>query len=122
MQEVRVQCNWGQWTAVQEMHQLLCAGFVTKACTPDSTQRVSDLILEKRFITFDELENATGLSCGTLHTIIHQDLKMKKICAQWVPHSLTIVQKQKHVETCQQLLQLFSVDLVEFFEHLITVN
>ncbi|XP_023708351.1 protein GVQW3-like [Cryptotermes secundus] len=57
-------------------------GLPATACTPDSTQRVSDLILENRLIPFDELENATGLSSGTVHTIIHQDLKMKKVCAQ----------------------------------------
>jgi hypothetical protein len=38
---------------------------------------------------------------------------MKKVCAQWVPHSLTTAQKQKHVETCQQLLQLYSTDPAE---------
>ncbi|XP_023712939.1 uncharacterized protein LOC111867376 [Cryptotermes secundus] len=38
------------------------------ACTPDSIQRVSDLILENRRISFHKLENATGLSRGTLHT------------------------------------------------------
>ncbi|XP_023708117.1 uncharacterized protein LOC111864818 [Cryptotermes secundus] len=81
------------------------SGCPATAFTPDSTQHVSDLILENRLITFDQLENVTGLSHRTLHTITHQDLKMKKVCAQWVPHSLTIVQKQD-VQTCQQLLQL----------------
>ena len=46
---------------------------------------------------------------------------MKKVCAQWVSHSLTIAQKQKRVETCQQLLRLYSSDPAEFFERLVTV-
>ncbi|XP_023722757.1 uncharacterized protein LOC111872800 [Cryptotermes secundus] len=47
------------------------SGHPATACIPNSTQRMSDLILENRRITFDELENVTGLSRGTLHTIIH---------------------------------------------------
>jgi hypothetical protein len=37
------------------------SGRSATAFTRDSTQRVSDLILENRLITCDELENATGL-------------------------------------------------------------
>ncbi|XP_023714241.1 uncharacterized protein LOC111868088 [Cryptotermes secundus] len=33
-----------------------------------------------------------------------------------------VISKQKHVKTCQQLLQLYSTDLAEFFEHLFTVK
>ena len=97
-------------------------GRPANARRPHNTQLVNGMILENRRITFDELVQATGLSRGTLHTIIHEDLKMKKVCAQWVPHNLTNAQKQKRVEICQQLVQQYSADPEEFFAKLVTVD
>jgi hypothetical protein len=46
---------------------------VTKS-TKQNIRLVEGLIEENRRITFDVLEELTGLSRGTLHRIVHQDL------------------------------------------------
>ena len=43
--------------------------------------------------TVRELSNTCGLSIGTVHKILHEDLHMKKLAARWVPHLLTDEQK-----------------------------
>ncbi|GFS04666.1 histone-lysine N-methyltransferase SETMAR [Elysia marginata] len=32
------------------------------------------------------VRDTNGLSYGTVHTIITEHLRMKKICARWIPH------------------------------------
>ena len=41
-----------------------------------------------------ELSDTCGLSIGTVHKILHEDLHMKKLAARWVPHLLTDEQKK----------------------------
>ena len=54
--------------------------------------------------------------------IIHHDLKMTKVCGQWVQHRHIIAQKQKDVEAYQQLVQLYSVDLATTSERQVTIS
>jgi histone-lysine N-methyltransferase SETMAR len=42
-----------------------------------------------------------------VNSIIHQYLKLGKVCARWVPHHLTEDQKQLRIEFCQQSLKRF---------------
>lgn len=87
--------------------------------SPNNIAIVSGLIMADRRITFDELESQTGLGRATLHTIIHDDLDMKKVCAHWVPRDLTQAQKENRVEVCRRLLQMQNDD-PEFLEKLVT--
>ena len=50
-----------------------------------------------------ELREISSLSCETVHKIIHEELRMKKVCARWIPHLLTDEQKQQRLECAIQL-------------------
>lgn len=49
-----------------------------------------------RYIVFE-----TGLSYGNVSRIIHDDLKLKKLCARWIPHELTEQGKEQRVDICR---------------------
>ena len=36
-----------------------------------------------------EIGNAVGVSTGIAHTIVHDNLQLRKVCARWVRHALT---------------------------------
>ena len=57
--------------------------------------------------TIKELSEACDLLIGTIHSIIHQDLHMRKQSARWVPHLLTDDQKKRRVQCAQTLLNNF---------------
>ena len=68
---------------------------------------VSVLLEEGPHISLVEIANAVGVSTGTAHTIVHDNLQFRKICARWVPHALTHAQKTKRVQCAQKLLSDF---------------
>ena len=77
---------------------------VTKA-TQENIDLVRRLIEEDPHSTYDDIEEQTELSSGTISRIIHDHLKLKKISSRWVPHDLTAEQKQLRVEFCRKNLR-----------------
>jgi hypothetical protein len=56
--------------------------------TEATVKRVEELIRTDRRITIDSAATALGCSHGLAHSIIHDNLKFRKVCAQWVPREL----------------------------------
>lgn len=53
----------------------------------------------------DEIAVKLGISHGSVLTIIHSKLQMKKVCAKWLPRELTTKHKKIRVEVCTRLLE-----------------
>ena len=53
--------------------------------SPPNVDRVDRLIEENPQISLDHLQERTKLCRGTLVIIIHQQLKMRKLLARWIP-------------------------------------
>ena len=68
---------------------------------------VERLVAEDPHSTIRELSEASGVSVGTIHSILHEDLQMRKLAARWVPHLLSEDQKKRRVECSRQLLNDF---------------
>jgi hypothetical protein len=47
---------------------------------------------------------------------------MQKLCAKWVPHVLTIDQKQQRVDDSEQCLAIFNRNKDEFFRRYIRID
>jgi histone-lysine N-methyltransferase SETMAR len=60
---------------------------------PENVAAVDVLIQKDRRITVSTLSHETGLSIGSIHTIVHDHLGYRKICAQWVPKLLSEEQR-----------------------------
>lgn len=75
--------------------------------TAVNIERVRLVIQDNPYSTFDEIEAETSLSRGTIQTIIHDCLEMKKITSRWVPHSLSDKNRQDRVRVCQENLAKF---------------
>ncbi|GFR59576.1 transposase [Elysia marginata] len=54
-----------------------------------------------------ELSDTNGLSYRTVHTIITEHLRMKKVCARWIPHLLMVEQKRARVRCATEFLNRF---------------
>ncbi|KAG5332033.1 SETMR methyltransferase, partial [Acromyrmex heyeri] len=57
-----------------------------------------------------ELVEATGISHGTMISILHEQLGMKKLSARWVPHLLTVDHKRDRFNLNEFLCRIISVD------------
>ncbi len=68
-------------------------------------QQISRLIHDDAWRSIRELAAHTGISIGSVHRIITQDLKLRKIASRFIPKILTDNQKQRHVDATQRNLQ-----------------
>jgi len=61
----------------------------------------------------------TGISTGSIHTILHEHLGMSKVSARWVPRMLTPEEKKFRVD-CSELNILLKSQHKDFFSPIVT--
>ena len=95
-------------------------------CPLDATdeemcKKVQDLVYSDRQIQVEEIVQTLGISHGSISTILHDHLGMRKLIARWVPKSLSDEQMATTASVCSALLKHFrSKD--DFLLHLVTVD
>jgi len=92
------------------------------ASTPEIIAKIQDMVLEDRRLTKRGLAEALGISDFTANHILTKVLGLKKLCAQWVPHSLTGEQKHIRMRLSQQHLQRFKRNKKDFVRRFITMD
>ena len=88
--------------------------------TAENVDKVHQLVLENRKISIEYIVQETGLSTGTVHTILHEHLSMSKVCARWVPKMLTPDMKATRVNTSSVLLSRYNVNPENFLSRVVT--
>ncbi|GFR68529.1 transposase [Elysia marginata] len=79
-----------------------------KSCVNEQTiASIKRDIDEDPHISVRELDDTNDLSYGTVHTILTQHLRMKKVFVRWIPHLLTVDQKRERVRCAVELLNMF---------------
>ena len=54
-----------------------------------------------------DIASCTGISEGSVQTILKKCLDLRKVCARWVPHLLTEKQKTQHLKCARELLKTY---------------
>ena len=91
------------------------------ATDEEMCKKVRDLVYSDRWIQVEEIAQALGISHGSVSTILHDHLNMRKLTARWVPKSLSDEQMATRASVCSALLKPFrSKD--DFLLHLVTVD
>ncbi|GFR57859.1 transposase [Elysia marginata] len=75
---------------------------------------------EDPHISVRELSDTNDLSYGTVHTIITEHLRMKKVCVRWIPHVLTVDQKRERVRYATELLNMFQLHGPKLLSEIVT--
>ena len=71
--------------------------------TPEMIERVRQIIREDRSHTIAEVCMLVGISHGTCHKILTEDLKMRRVASNFVPTLLSVDQKQQRLDVCLDL-------------------
>ena len=61
-------------------------------------------------VTIETISAQFDISVGTVHTIIHEELKMQKICTKFVPRVLREDQKARHCPDSREMVELINSD------------
>jgi hypothetical protein len=92
---------------------------------PESTRTevnivaVADLVKNDRQITSRMIAEPLKISKTVVLRILKEDLGKRKLCAHFVPHSLTPVQREDRVTSCQDIIALANADK-KIFNKIIT--
>jgi hypothetical protein len=86
---------------------------------PDVINKVRSLIMEDRRLTVREIAYDTGISDGSAHAILTDDLGMRRVAAKFVPKLLSCEQKELRLDVAQDMLECANGDL-DFLKTVIT--
>ena len=91
------------------------------ATDEEMCKKVRDLVYFDRRFQVEEIAQALGISHGSVSTILHDRLGMRKLSARWVPQFLSDEQMATRVSVCSALLKRFrSKD--DFLLRLVTID
>ena len=78
------------------------------ATDEEMCKKVQDLVYSDRRIQVEEIAPALGISNGSVSTILHDCLGMRKLTLRWVPKSPSDEQMATRASVCRALLKRFS--------------
>jgi [histone H3]-lysine36 N-dimethyltransferase SETMAR len=92
------------------------------AVTRQSIEAVEKAVMADRRVTVREISNDVGISIGSAHEILSNELGMSKLSARWVPKALGAPQKQDRVDICRELLGIKEQYGEGFWRRIITTD
>ena len=78
--------------------------------TPEIIDQIHELIFEDRRISAKSIAEQLGISRERVGSIIHEDLDIRKLSANWAPKCLNAEQKRQRCHSSEQLLDFFRHD------------
>ncbi|XP_017475512.1 PREDICTED: putative uncharacterized protein FLJ37770 [Rhagoletis zephyria] len=88
-------------TRSQDEHR---SGRPNEVTTPEMVKKIHKAVMDDRRPKVPELADIVGISKSTVHRILSENLEMRKQCPRWVPHLLTLDQKQCREEVSIECL------------------
>ena len=83
-------------------------------------EAVERIVMEDRRMTIQQIADISGISFGSVESIVHDHLGMNKVCARWVPRMLTWEMKQNRLKCSKENLRLMNMDWEMFKQRIIT--
>jgi len=93
-----------------------------EAVTSENAKKINQIVLNDRKVKVRQIADIVKISTERVRHILHEFLNMKKLCARWVPRTLTIDQKQQRVENSEHCLALFRRNPKEFLHRFVTID
>ena len=90
--------------------------------TKENMDTVHELVAANAHSTIDELVYATGISHGSIHAILHDDLQFTSVLSRWVPHYLDANQRQQRVHSAADMLKFFQLHRRDISNRLVVVD
>ena len=90
--------------------------------TPEMVNKVHDIVMTDRRVTERYIASTVRISQERGHSILTEDLEMRKLSARWVPRLLTVDQKHTRHTLSRTNLNLFEEDPANFLKRFVTMD
>ena len=90
--------------------------------TPKTVTKVHDMVMGDRQVTERCIASSVEISQETVHSILTEDLNMRKLSACWVPRLLTVDQWHTKQNKSLAKLNLFETDPEKFLLRCVTMD
>ena len=90
------------------------------AVTKTIIAAVDRIITENPRATYSQIEHEEGIGSSSVKTILHEKLRLRKLCAKWVPHGLTATQKEARKVFAADMLSRFSSETPNRLREIVT--
>ena len=90
--------------------------------TPEKVSKVHDIVMHDRRVTERYIASSVGISQERVHSILIEDLGMRKLSARWVPKLLTVDQKHTRLIMSRANLNLYETDPDNFLARFVTMD
>ena len=71
--------------------------------------QIKNLMDKDRRVSIEKISTQFDVSGGTVHTIICEELKMRKICAKFVPREVREDQKERRCHDRREMVELLNL-------------
>ena len=78
--------------------------------TPQLIGQIKNFMDKDRRVSIETITAQFDVSFGTVYTIIREELKMRKICAKFVPRVLIEDQKERRCHDSREMVELINLD------------
>ena len=78
--------------------------------TPELIGQIKNFIDKDHRMSIETINAQFDVSVGTIHTIIREELKMRKICVKFVPRVLREDQKERRCHDSREMVKLIISD------------
>ena len=78
--------------------------------TPDLIGQIKNFMDKDRRVSIETISAQFDVSVGTVHTLIREELKMRKICAKFVPRVPREDQKERRCHDSREMVKLINSD------------
>ena len=85
-------------------------GMSKEVITPGLIGQIKNFMDKDRRVSIETISAQFDVSVGTVHIIIRKELKMRKICAKFVPRVLREDQKERLCHDIREMVELINSD------------
>ena len=77
---------------------------------PKLIGQIKNFMDKDRRVSIETISAQLDVSGGTVHPIIHEELKIRKICAKFVPRVIREDLKERHCHDSKEMVELINSD------------
>ena len=95
-------------------------GRTATSTTQENIIAVENLLNENPRLTVRKIAGTLGISLGSCHSMLHEQLGMSRVCSRWVPRLLTNQMKVDRVTKAQEILDRYFHEGEAFLKRIVT--